>query len=111
MDFAKFSRINKERAMIWHKGDIGNWSMGDWALAVAGEVGEICNIIKKYNRFRDGLPSNNPKGFSFDDLADEIADTVIYCDLLATRCGFDLEQIIIHKFNKISDREGLPQRL
>ena len=50
------------------------------ALALAGEVGELCNFIKK--RWRDGVSV-------IEECRDEIADCRIYLELLA-KC-FDIE--------------------
>lgn len=111
MTFQKFSKINLERATVWHQNGIEEWSISDWAVAMVGEAGEACNQIKKFNRLRDKLHSNNPDSFDMSKLADEIADTFIYLDLLATRCGLNLETIVISKFNAISEREGLPHRV
>lgn len=111
LTFSAFSILNYQRASTWHKNGIGEWSIADWAVAMMGEAGEACNIIKKYNRVRDSLHSNNPKPFDKEQLGEELADTFIYLDLLATRCGFSLEEIVIAKFNKISKRERLPHRL
>ncbi len=38
------------------------------------------------------------------DIADELADTIIYADLLAMRLGIDLSEAIRSKFNVVSDR-------
>lgn len=111
MDMRKFSEINLLRTNEWHKNGIDEWSVSDWAVAMVGEAGEACNQIKKYNRLRTALPSNNPVSFHQELLADELADTFIYLDLLATRCGLSLEDCVRHKFNKISERENLPQRV
>lgn len=111
MDLEQFSKVNAERARMWHNGGLIDWSIADWAVAMAGEAGEVCNMVKKYNRVRDSLHSNNPKPFDWRQLADEIGDTFCYLDLLATRCGMTLEECVRTKFNKISEREGLPQRV
>lgn len=37
-------------------------------------------------------------------VADEVADVAIYPDLLAARLGIDLEQVIVKKFNEVSDK-------
>jgi NTP pyrophosphatase (non-canonical NTP hydrolase) len=111
VEFEKFSQVNAERARQWHPGGLNEWSIADWAVAMAGEAGEVCNVVKKYNRVRDSLQSNNPKPFDWQQLADEIGDTFCYLDLLATRCGMTLEECVRTKFNKISEREGLPQRV
>lgn len=111
MQFKDFSDINLQRAMTWHQGGIDEWSISDWAVAMVGEAGEAFNLIKKFNRLRDKLHSNNPDGFDMSKLADELADTFIYLDLLASRCGIDLENAVRQKFNAISDRENLPFKI
>lgn len=72
---------------------IDEWSPTDWACALAGEVGEACNLIKKMRR-GDNIDLNA--------VAEELADVMIYLDLLSARLGIDLEQAIIDKFNKDS---------
>src|SRR4051794_33939646 len=44
------------------------------ALALAGEVGEVCNMVKK--RWRDGADLT-------EEIRDEIADSRMYLELLA----------------------------
>jgi hypothetical protein len=39
-------------------------------------------------------------------IADEIADNVIYLDLMAQSLGLDLGEIVANKFNKTSDKIG-----
>lgn len=74
-----------------------DWSPTDWATAVAGETGELCNLIKKMRR-GDDIP--------LQAVSDELADVVIYIDLLSARLGIDLEQAIVKKFNEVSDKIG-----
>lgn len=38
-----------------------------------------------------------------ESTGEEIADTIIYLDLLAARLGINLSDAIIKKFNKVSD--------
>ena len=45
------------------------------------------------------------------DLADELADVLCYLDLVAAHYGIDLEKALISKFNEVSRRTGLPERL
>lgn len=75
---------------------------------LAGEVGEACNIGKKLERERLGIPGSraNPR-----DLADELADVVICADLVAMREGIDLNQAVIRKFNATSSKVELKTRL
>ena len=82
-----------------------SWSLTDWAAALAGEVGEACNAIKKIRRGDYALDERR------NELADELADVVTYCDLLAARAGIDLGEAVARKFNAVSERVGSPRRL
>ena len=73
-----------------------------WLIAITGELGELCNFIKKQDR--DG------KDYSIE-IAKEIADIQIYLDLLANHIGLDMEQAIKQKFNEVSDRIGSKVKL
>jgi NTP pyrophosphatase (non-canonical NTP hydrolase) len=78
------------------------WSPSDWAMASAGELGEACNLLKK--RLRG-------EAIQDEAIGDELADTVIYLDLLAARLGIDLGEAVIRKFDVVSGRRGSPIRL
>ena len=73
------------------------WSGIDWSNALAGEVGEVCNLTKKEKRDRREI---------YDDLADEIGDVLTYLGLLAAHYGIDLAAAAVAKFNEISKRHG-----
>ena len=75
------------------------WSETDWACALAGEVGELCNLIKKMRRHEAVLTA---------DLADEIADVLTYLDLLAHRLDIELGPALTRKFDEVSDRRDCP---
>ena len=79
-----------------------SWSHNDWGVAFAGEAGEACNKLKKLRR--GDFPSNR---FTREMIADEIADTVIYADLLCERLGVSLEEAIVRKFNEVSESAGI----
>lgn len=74
---------------------LNGWSLTDWACAVAGETGELCNLIKKKHR-GDNIDD--------EDIAREAADIVIYLDLLMQRSGRDLHRAVVKKFNEKSDQ-------
>lgn len=82
---------------------IKDWTLTDWATAVAGEVGELCNEIKKVRRrgSRWGVPASDRQ-----TIAREAADAVIYLDLLCARADIDLGEAVREKFNLVS-RERL----
>ena len=78
------------------------------AVELAGEVGELCNLIKKLERERLGLRGSRT---TKQDVADELADIVICTDLLAMDLGIDLEEAIVRKFNATSEKYNLTTRL
>ena len=104
-----FSERNKHRceAPNGFNHQLSSWSLSDWMTATAGELGEAANVIKKLNRVRDGIPGNaeTPEQLR-NQLAEELADIVIYLDLLAQAAGFDLETIRDAKFAKTSAKIG-----
>lgn len=98
MNFERLRVANKKRCEeTFHLLNV--WSKRDWALAVAGETGEMCNLVKKQRR---GDKITN------EEIAEEVADIVIYCDLLCTRLGFALEEAVKFKFNKVSEKRRSP---
>lgn len=113
MTFKAFSEINASRCARWHP--IKSWSLSDWATATAGELGEACNIIKKLNRHRDSVVGNTGKdadeAYLRECLAKELADTFTYLDLLATAAGIDLGKAVVDKFNEVSRKHGMPERI
>lgn len=114
LTFARMSAINAERCLRWHEGGIEEWSISDWGVAFAGEAGEVCDAIKKLMRIRTGVENKSAIKTEDDAMAaigTELADTILYADLLARRCGINLEHYIKHKFNEVSKKYGFPERL
>ncbi len=113
MKFREFSEINKRRceAPDGFNKPVDHWSLSDWFTATMGELGEAANVAKKLNRIRDGIPGNGDitEAELRSNLADEIADTFIYLDLLAQSQGIDLQRAVVHKFNKTSQKIGYVQ--
>jgi NTP pyrophosphatase (non-canonical NTP hydrolase) len=109
-----FSRTNKTRAERWHEGGLLNagWTIADWSNAMAGEAGELCNIIKKLRRDELGMNGNKmvPATKLLEKAAMEIGDTFIYLDLLASALGLSIEDCIIKSFNDKSDELGFPEK-
>ena len=109
----EFSKRNRERCEspqgFNHK--LKNWTLSDWMVATAGELGEAANIIKKLNRIRDGVPGNTETGPELrEKLRHEIADTFIYLDLMAQAAGFDLMNAVEEKFAITSKKIGYVQK-
>jgi MazG nucleotide pyrophosphohydrolase domain. len=112
LDFGRLRTMNELRCARWHPGGVGGWSLSDWAVAMAGEAGEACNVVKKLNRERDSLVGNRETATDLRAaLAKELADTVIYLDLLAAAAGIDLGEAVTAKFDEVSVKHGFPERL
>lgn len=113
MEISEFSRINKERCDAWHPGGMDDWSVADWSNAMAGEAGEVCNAVKKYRRLETGAfrSGSMTKDEAIDAIALELGDTFVYLDHLAQKLGIDFEDAIRRTFNRVSEREGLTQRI
>ena len=94
LNFYELRKTNVERCEdVFHS--LEEWELRDWALAMIGEAGEVCNEVKKL-KYGDG---SNLR------LALELADVVIYADLLAARQGIDLGRAVIAKFNAVSRKK------
>lgn len=96
-------REASESERIWK--NCPSWTLSDWTNALAGEVGEACNITKKMSLM---YPAS---GDLHELLAKELADVVLYADLIASKIGKTLPEIIIAKFNEVSNRIGSDIRL
>lgn len=108
LDFETLRNKNVARCNeVFHP--LESWSPSDWATALAGEVGEACNFIKKLRRL-DGADSHHdtPKEreYLIKEIGKELADSLIYLDLLAARFDIDLSQVTIDKFNEVSGKRN-----
>ena len=100
--FAELREANVSRCVrSFHP--LSHWNIAEWGNAMAGEVGEACKITKKMLR--------GDADITDDDLASEIADVVIYADLLTASRGIDLDSAIRKKFNQLSVKMFAPERL
>lgn len=108
MNLNELREINVRRcAAAFHP--VEAWTPAEWAVAMAGECGEACNVVKKLRRLQDGTntakdPQTREEAIAL--LKDELADLIIYADLLAARLEIDLGEAVRHKFNAVSDRMG-----
>lgn len=102
-----FSAVNRKRCVEGFKHALDSWNASDWAVATAGELGEAMNIVKKLNRYRDGIKGNKvTQDVLKKQLARELADTFIYLDLFAQSQGINLPEVVIEVFNSKSDEIG-----
>lgn len=84
------------------KPDGSDWPPASWLQAVIGELGEYANLRKKVERGDLTLDEARPL------LADELADVVIYLDILASQLGVDLGEAVMSKWNRTSEKVGAP---
>jgi NTP pyrophosphatase (non-canonical NTP hydrolase) len=84
------------------KEDGSDWSPASWLQAVVGELGEYANLRKKFERGDYTAEEVRPM------LADELADVVIYLDILASQLGIDLGDAVMSKWNRTSEKVGAP---
>lgn len=99
--FAQLRAADVARCVESYKCKLDDWSTMEWACAVAGEAGEVCGAAKKLWR---GTGSKQA-------VMDELADTIIYADLLAAHLGCDLWDAVVSKFNERSKEIGSPYRI
>ena len=92
---------NQHGALVHSKNDGSDWTPAQWLQAVVGEIGEYANIRKNFERGDLTLDEFMPAA------EEELADVMIYLDILANRLGIDLGQAVIRKFNRTSKEKGI----
>jgi NTP pyrophosphatase (non-canonical NTP hydrolase) len=104
---------NVARARRWHGPETLPWSGADWSNALCGEAGEAANVVKKLRRIETLISARGQKTHVElrRELALELADVVIYADLLAEFYGVDLAEAVVEKFNAVSDKYDFPEKL
>jgi NTP pyrophosphatase (non-canonical NTP hydrolase) len=114
LNLEKFRELNATRAAEGFK-TYKNVPITYWTTALAGEVGELCNMIKKMERVAhggiDGGTTYTAANIKKADLQEEIGGIAIYLDLLASLLGISLQEAIIETFNSKSYKYNLTQYL
>ena len=89
-----------------------DWTLNDWAVALSGEVGEMCNLLKKDRR---GLATDEPYDLdgpyhesARQNVLSELADIITYADLMMSQLSADTGWEVLSKFNEVSGRIGYP---
>jgi NTP pyrophosphatase (non-canonical NTP hydrolase) len=111
MTFGQFSDANRARCEspqgFGH--NLSGWSTSDWMTALVGEVGEAANVVKKLNRYRDGVPGNKVSEAELRDmLRKELGDVFVYLDLMSQALGFNIADAAVEVFNAKSKEIGYP---
>ena len=89
MIYTTLREANRTRQTEWDAGGHANdsyWRMNE----LAGEAGEVCNVLKKLHRERVGVPGSRD---TLDHLAEELADVVICLDLFMMTEGLPLPDV------------------
>lgn len=93
LTLAYLRQVNVARCTQGFRHSLASWSLDDWMTATGGELGEAMNVAKKLNRVRDGLVGNSePAAVLRVKFGDELADTVLYTDLMAASEGLPLAE-------------------
>lgn len=104
--------INQQRCDRWHPPTGDDWTLGDWGNAFGGEAGELQNVVKKLRRHQArASTAYNTEAVEIlgQKFAEEVADVLLYLDLLAWKAGVTpeiLEEALMEKFNLVSRANG-----
>src|SRR6476659_2481913 len=71
-------------------------------LGLAGEAGEVANIVKKISRDFSGELTNEIRG----KLKDELGDVLWYISACADELGLTLDEIAAFNVDKLAQRHG-----
>ena len=71
-------------------------------LGLAGEAGEVANIVKKIQRDHGGIINDETRG----KLKDELGDVLWYISACADELGITLQEIAEYKVDKLAKRHG-----
>jgi NTP pyrophosphatase (non-canonical NTP hydrolase) len=71
-------------------------------LGLAGEAGEVANIVKKIQRDHGGVVNDEIRG----KLKDELGDVLWYISACADELGISLDEIAAFNVNKLAKRHG-----
>lgn len=103
LTFDELQQKNCDRSKEAYDDILHNASLSYFGNALAGEVGEVCNLIKKIERAKlvgkfDTIPVS--------EVGKELADIIMYASLIASKLDLSLSQWVVDKFNEVSDRIG-----
>jgi NTP pyrophosphatase (non-canonical NTP hydrolase) len=71
-------------------------------LGLAGEAGEVANIVKKIQRDNNGVITDETRA----KLQDELGDVLWYISACADELGLTLDEIAAYNVNKLAKRHG-----
>lgn len=97
MDFNEYQKLASETAIYPNKGNNIEYP----TLGLAGEAGEICNIVKKIQRDSVGIITEESR----EKLLYEVGDLLWYCAALAYELGLSLDYIAKANLAKLKSRK------
>lgn len=100
--------------------DGSDWSLAEWFTAAQGEMGELASELKKARRgdygketraaLRDGRYQDIDP-VVVEKILKEVADTVIYLDIFCQQLGAYMGDVVLNKFNEVSERVDATVRI
>ena len=104
LTFREFQDLNKRRCEEGFGHPVAfdepYWPFQNWALAIAGEAGELCNLVKKCLRGDFTIEEKR------SEILAELADVMTYCDLAMSALDADTASELKGKFDEVSRRIG-----
>ncbi len=70
-------------------------------LGLAGEAGEVCEIVKKIHRDRGDVPSDEDR----ERISAELGDVLWYIAQVASEFNLDLDDVAAHNLEKLASRK------
>lgn len=101
---------NKERQDAWPGAEEVDGDLAFRGLELAGEIGELCNVLKKIERIRRGVAGSKPEELPglMAHVKEELGDAIICVDLIAMDLGIELTEAVPEKFDKTSIKYDIP---
>lgn len=95
MDIDQYARL-ADRVANRTEEDTDDWRLTNFSLGLAGESGEVCDLIKKALFHGHGLHAEKIK--------EELGDVLWYVAMIATTMGMSLNEIAEENIAKLSRR-------
>lgn len=107
---AELRKKNIERQAAWPGAEEVEGDLAFRGLELAGETGELCNVLKKIERIRRGVAGTKPEELPglLAHVKEELGDAVICIDLIAMELDISLEEAVPEKFDKTSVKYDIP---
>lgn len=110
IDLATLRNANMARQAEWPGAEAVDLAFR--GLELAGETGELANLLKKVVRLNRGITGTyEQREALMQAVQDEVADVLISLDLVCMDLGIDLSLAVAAKFNATSLKHGLETRL